>query len=406
MTNRLILTTISLLIVLSSCCKLRHGEGSLQPEWETRIPTGNSKFIFYDGLKTLPKYKDVIIAHTTIYDGGFNFEDNRLCAVSLKTGLVEWHFPENLEERHYCHFGGEGYLYKNKLVFQYQKDARTYDSRDFITTVCIDLDTRETLWEKTATTKYRFCSDAIGIDGICYFLSGDNELHCADLIEDKISVLLKLPGEYLHRVFHTSDGRLLLFSFQRLPVPPDGYYYINKVRILDRRTGEVKYIRPVLPPEGSWSRRMRASGFEKDGVIYCDIDTYFTAIDIKSDSPLWERDDNWAYSAKYIHEHSGVLLKCGGNATTGYDAKTGAVLYNYDNYGSTYASQDGRYAYLLSRKGVIDVIDIKSGAKLDFIKCKYSDRGESFFGSCPTIHDGKMYVMSDNHLFRYPVYPW
>ena len=130
MPKYLILTTISLLLVLSSCCKLRRGEGGLQPEWEACIPTGSSKVIFYDGLKTLPKYKDFIIAHTTVYDGGFNFEDNRLCAVNLKTGLVEWYFLGNLDERHYCHFGGRGYLYKNKLVFQYHYEIGRASCRE------------------------------------------------------------------------------------------------------------------------------------------------------------------------------------------------------------------------------------------------------------------------------------
>ena len=126
-----------IVLFLSSCCKFQRVKGTLQPEWETRIPTGSSKYIFYDGLPVLPKYKDWVIAHTTIYDGGFNLEDNRLCAVNLKTGLVDWYFPKNIEERHYCDFDAKSYLYKNKVVFQYQKDARTYESRDLHTTVIL-----------------------------------------------------------------------------------------------------------------------------------------------------------------------------------------------------------------------------------------------------------------------------
>ena len=145
---------------------------------------------------------------------------------------------------------------------------------------------------------------------------------------------------------------------------------------------------------------MRASGFEKDNVVYCDIDTYLTAIDIKTDSQLWERDDKWAYTAKDIYEYNGVLLKCGVNATTGYDAKTGAVLYNYDNYGSYDTTQDGKYAYIVTRKQNVDIINIETGDILDVVKCKYAGNDEYFSGSCPTIHDGKMYIMSDRHLFR------
>ena len=108
-----------------------------------------------------------------------------------------------------------------------------------------------------------------------------------------------------------------------------------------------------------------------------------------------------------MFEYGGVLLKCAVNATTGYNAKMGEVLYSYDNYGSNYATQQGRYVYLLTAKSLVDIIDIKSGRKLDFIKCKYADKSKHFFGSYPTLIDGKMYIiMSYNHLFRYPTYPW
>ena len=136
-TIRSVVLGSSIILSISSCCKFQERKGQLQPEWETRIPTGSSKIIFYDGLRVLLKYKENIIAHTTVYDGGFNLEDNRLCAVNLKTGLVDWYFPKNIEERHYCDFDAKSYLYKNKVVFQYQKDARTYESRDLHTTVIL-----------------------------------------------------------------------------------------------------------------------------------------------------------------------------------------------------------------------------------------------------------------------------
>ena len=394
-----------IVLFLSSCCKFHGGKGTLQPEWETKIPTGSSKYIFYNGLPVLPKYKDWIIAHTTIVDEFFK-EDNRLCAVNLRTGLVDWYFPKNTDERNYCHFGANSYRYKNKLVFQYQKDVRTYESRDLITTVCIDLDKQEVLWEQTNTATYRIYTDIIGDAEKCYFLNGENQLCCGNLIENKQEVLFSVPGEYFNTISLTTDGNLLLFSFVKKKISEEEQHSVNYARIIEPQTGEEKYKRLILPPEGSWSRRMKASGFEKEGIIYGKIDTYTAAIDVKADKLLWERDDYWAHTAKDMFEYNGVLLKCGVNATTGYNAKTGEVLYNYDNYGSNYATQQGKYVYLVNNKSFVDIIDIKSGRKLDFIKCKYANKGEHFLGSYPTLIDGKMYIMSYNHLFRYPTYPW
>ncbi|MGP1527149.1 MAG: hypothetical protein ACTTIA_01730 [Candidatus Cryptobacteroides sp.] len=403
--SSLLLLSTAIIIAFASCCKIHGGKGTLQPEWETRIPTGSSKVIFYDGLPVLPKYKDWIIAHTTIVDEFFK-EDNRLCAVNLNTGLVDWLFPKNTEERHYCHFGANSYQYKNKLVFQYQKDARTYESRDLITTVCIDLETQEIIWEKTNISTYRNYTNVVGDDKNCYFLNGENDLCWADLVENKQNVLFNIAGEYFYRLSLTSDGNLLLFSFEKKKIIEEENYSINYARIIAPNTGKEKYKKLFLPPKDSWSRRMKASGFEKDGVIYGNIDTYIAAIDIKSDKTLWEREDYWAHTAKDLFEYGGVLLKCGINATTGYNAKTGEILYDYRDYGSNYATQQGQYVYLLTCKGFIDIIDIKSGTKLDYIKCKYDEKGESFLGSYPTLIDGKMYIMSYNHLFRYPTYPW
>ena len=180
--SSLLLLSTVIILSFASCCKIHGGKGTLQPEWETRIPTGSSKYIYYDGLPVLPKYKYWIIAHTTIVDEFFK-EDNRLCAVNLNTGLVDWYFPKNTEERHYCHFGANSYQYKNKLVFQYQKDARTYESRDCHTTCCMNLDSGEILWEVERNSKDGRPAnmDIIGKGAICYFVQDNNIVCCVDL---------------------------------------------------------------------------------------------------------------------------------------------------------------------------------------------------------------------------------
>ena len=401
-----ILALISAIMLLPSCCKIHGGKGTLQPEWETRIPTGSSKYIYYNGLPVLPKYKDWIIAHTTVYDGGFNFEDNRLCAVNLNTGLVDWHFPKNTEERHYCDFDAKSYQYKNKLVFQYQKDARTYESRDCHTICCLNLDSGEILWEiERKSDKSRPANmDIIGKDKTCYFLQDSCIVCCVDLNTDVCTEIYKDDILKINYMSLASEDRLLLFCYEDVI---GSFAYLTYIKILNLKTKEIEYFRKLTPENANrMITSIPAIGFEKNGILYTNLDTYTAAIDIGSDKLLWGRQDYETYNSKDMFEYNGVLLKCGVNATTGYNAKTGEILYNYDNYGSNYATQQGQYAYLLTCKGFIDIIDIKSGTKMDYIKCKYDEKGESFLGSYPTLIDGKMYIMSYNHLFRYPTYPW
>ena len=401
-----ILALISAIMLLPSCCKIHGGKGTLQPEWETRIPTGSSKYIYYNGLPVLPKYKDWIIAHTTVYDGGFNFEDNRLCAVNLNTGLVDWYFPKNTEERHYCDFDAKSYQYKNKLVFQYQKDARTYESRDCHTICCLNLDSGEILWEiERKSDKSRPANmDIIGKDKTCYFLQDSCIVCCVDLNTDVCTEIYKDDILKINYMSLASEDRLLLFCYEDVI---GSFAYLTYIKILNLKTKEIEYFRKLTPENANrMITSIPAIGFEKNGILYTNLDTYTAAIDIGSDKLLWGRQDYETYNSKDMFEYNGVLLKCGVNATTGYNAKTGEILYNYDNYGSNYATQQGQYAYLLTCKGFIDIIDIKSGTKMDYIKCKYDEKGESFLGSYPTLIDGKMYIMSYNHLFRYPTYPW
>lgn len=394
-----------IVLFLSSCCKFQRVKGTLQPEWETRIPTGSSKVIFYDGLPVLPKYKDWIIAHTTVYDGGFNLEDNRLCAVNLKTGLVDWYFPKNTEERLYCHFDGKSYLYKNKVVFQYQKDARTYESRDIHTTCCLDLDKNEIVWEieRNSENGRPANMDIIGKEERCYFVQDNNIVCCVDLNTNVRTDIYKDDSLKINYLSFADKDRLLLFCY----IEEGSFAYRTYIKILNLKTKEIEYFRRLTPEKANRNiTSIPAIGFEKEGILYASLDTYTAAIDIKKDKLLWGRQDNWSYNAKDMFEYGGVLLKCGVNATTGYNAKTGEVLYNYDNYGSYDTTQQGQYVYLVNRKQNIDIINIKTGQIVDYVKCKYADKGEDFSGSYPTLIDGKMYIMSYNHLFRYPTYPW
>ena len=85
MARNLILLTTSILIFLScSCCKQPKHQYGIKPLYEIQLPTGTSAEIYYNGLYTMPMYKDWIIAHTSIADDGIFREDNRLCAVNIK----------------------------------------------------------------------------------------------------------------------------------------------------------------------------------------------------------------------------------------------------------------------------------------------------------------------------------
>ena len=105
---RLITICSVIMALLFSCCKTENEQGIIRPEWEATIPTFESSEIFYPGLVNLPKLESLMIVPTTIYDGGFCNEDNRLCAIDINTGETKWFFPSNIESRTFSHFDSKG----------------------------------------------------------------------------------------------------------------------------------------------------------------------------------------------------------------------------------------------------------------------------------------------------------
>ena len=102
-----------LLIFCVSCCK---ENVEVTPDKTITIDKGNCQYVYSEGLQNLPKYKNQIIAHTSFLLD--NWDDDRLCAINLKTGKADWYFPKDLSKAYKCAFDGFSYIYENKLVLQ------------------------------------------------------------------------------------------------------------------------------------------------------------------------------------------------------------------------------------------------------------------------------------------------
>ena len=396
MEKHLIIPISTFFLLFFSCCKVSYKEGTLQPEWTVEIPTGTSGEIFYDGIPNMPKYGDLIIAHTTIADEGLFAEDNRLCAINVKTGKIEWYYPSDLEERHYAHFDAKGYLFKNKLIFQYSKDYKTFSERWYRTTVCLNVEDGSVLWEKEGRTTNKDIP-SVGRNHECFFVPDSCHVYKANLETNQIEQFYNTGNKDIVINDISLSGDYLVLSCYSHST--EEYQFETYVTILDITTGDVIFDRHLGISD------VPSHSCLENGRLYANRETYLAAIDIHTGETLWERDDYWTYTLFDLHLYKDVLLKCAGNATTAYDKNTGEILYDYRNYGSWYSSLHGKYVYLVNRKCKIDIIDIETGTKLDQIVCPYGRQG--FFGSYPVIYDDKMYIMGGtNRLFRYPVYPW
>lgn len=392
------------LMCVCSCCKIQlcsfsmiqQGRGLMQLERSYAIPTFESEEIFYDGLPNLPRCGDIIVAHTTIYDGGFQYEDNRLCALNLQSGDIEWYFPADPAVRSCCHFDGKGYAYNDRVVFQYSENWDGEPFSDMHRTVCLDAENGEIIWERDGVSEMDSINkDVVGEGSDCFFVQGSNLICKVDMSSDVVETFFDADSLHVDGLSLCGDYLIVSCSIR---LHNEQFEQENYCIILDKGTAEM-----VIPPVYIGVATVRCHGLIEDGILYANMDRYISAIDIRNGEKLWERYDEWAYILVDMYVYKDVLLKCAVNATVGYDKRTGEILYDFQNYGSWFTTVHKGYAYLLNRKDNLDVFDVLTGKKMDHVVCP---DGGDFFGSYPMVYDEKLYIIGGNKLYRYPIYPW
>lgn len=395
MVRNSIRTTSSLLLLiicLSSCCHKQRGPDSISPDLVVSIPTGSSPYIYYDGLPELPESGGLVIAHTTVFDGGFRNEDNRLCAVNEKQGDICWFFPSDLDERHYFSFDGRSHSWRNRLMFQYCEDAREDGG---LSTICLDATDGKALWRmESGRTSCSQSRDVAGDGATCFFIQGSDSLMAFDMKALHVSGFFHSDSLKISEISLWGKHLLLCCCTE----PGSSGHFGNYAVVLNSRTGAIE-----LPPHFIRNDIVPAQGVIDKGVLYANSDTYLTAVDIRSGERIWERDDKWAYTLMDMSVSGGVLLKCAGNATAGYDTASGRILYEYRNYGSWQTSVHGNLAFIVNRRQELDVMDVRTGDFIGNITCPYHSDGEFFSGSYPVIRGRYLHIMSYRHLFRYPI---
>ena len=393
---RLITVSSIIMLLLCSCCKMQYEQGSLQPEWSARIPTFESQEIFCPGILNLPKSGDMMVVPTTIYDGGIMWEDNRLCGMDLKTGEVKWYFPSDIDNRQYCDFDSKGYEYRGKLVFQYESNQNEDTSLRPI--VCLDVKTGTVLWERDCENTIFKIRPVVGSGNDCFFVQDSCKICRVDMSNDEITELYYTGDDSLQISDIKLYGNSIVVSCFTHII--EEYRLETYVVIIDKATGNEIFKKHLgRTSEGPHSCYLEGN------VIYSAVDRTMMAIDLKTGETIWERYDMCAYYCQDVLFYNDILMKCAINATVGYDKKTGEVKYLFDDYGSYYVTQEGRYAYFINRKNKLDIIDIETGKRLDYIECP--EKGFSdFYAPYPMIYDGKLYIIGNNTLYRYPTYPW
>ena len=179
----------------------------IQPLWATKLNDGSG--IFNRGLG-MPIFDGKILYHST-YFTNLEGEDNRIHALDMVTGEIEWTFPEKYEKENSMFFGSNPYVYNEFAICKMPKSGITlpYDRL-----VCVNMNTGNEVWIKSfsESNSYNVNYDhVVGYNSEFYFFQQTNTnsvLYKGDVISGDISILLNINPTPTYDYCRTSSELL------------------------------------------------------------------------------------------------------------------------------------------------------------------------------------------------------
>lgn len=410
-TERLIqklMISVVALCSISSCSWIRGllkydyaAEGALL-EWEFLIPPPS--FIIGSGIPNLPKHNDVIIAHTTIQFNLTGKTDNRLFGINERTDEILWYFPADLSVPECCDFDANGYQYDGKIVFRYRKRYALNGTQSIISTVCLDIETGDVLWEHTDSQHLRFSTkDVIGLGSTCYYVENGSSIYKLDMTSMETSYLCTFEGKNIYSLCLTSDNRILVLC----PEEDDMYNIANHIFIIDRESADI-YYEDTFANDSSYSSAFeRPAGVtEHNGFLYLLQDLDVTAVDISTGELKWKQQRDGTYHFPWVGLvcTDDILFVLINNELIAYNPITGEELYTTRDTVGGAKKIIVRDNLVFLCDGWIDVLDYNTGAIVDKLRCKREMGGDDFRGTNIVFHDDQMYAMTGWTICRYPKY--
>lgn len=401
------------LFFISLCCFFSCGNISYpdpkkvegpKPIWATRLP--GKAGIYNDGLIGLPVYKGNIFFHSTIFTNE-NGEDNRIHALNLETGKINWTFPHDYDARNPMFFWGKPYLFENHMVIKMSK-FEPFCKFDRI--ICLNLDNGNCEWkiEISKTFSYPTCKDIGGYDNLFFFVSeSDKEtiIFRGDVLTGDTSRILTLAPSHRYKklelnsssfcTMKSTNQPLFLFSTKEFGDQSNLNAKESAVCLLDLKSGNL--ISKINIVDDVHYNVTDLILYEN--LIYCISGRKVFCLNPQTGTSEWtcQTTDIFNLITTDILADKGVLFLWGANRYIGLDIKTGQTIYEHGITGGNAAVFDGM-VYLISRDGRLYIAEIQTGE----IKQKISSPENNFLTGCkPKVFEGKLYVFDYFNAYCY-----
>lgn len=401
------LVLLSLILFGACACNtipsvLQKETETIKPLWSTTLP--GRAGVYNDGLIGLPVYRNKILFHSTYFTNLYN-EDNRIHALNIETGKLEWTFPETYDNKNPMFFWGTPYMYDDKLVVKMPKFGNL-SKNDRI--ICLNLNTQQLLWtvDVPENISYACCRDVAGSSETFYYMQeSENSAYIfgGNVMTGNVDSICSLhPVTQNGRVEITTnnallgeiDGKLLMFFASKL---------LNDKNIKEKydcffNIFDVKKRKLLSRISVSNDENYVVSNAKLyDNKIYCTSGRKVFCIDPVIGKLLWKFNSSEPvnYTAQSLLVQNEVVFLWGDNRFIGLDATSGLLKYKGDIECGN-AEAFGGQVYVISRDGNLYLLNIENGKPICKIKCP----DKCFLTGCkPKVFEDKLFVFDDHHAY-------
>lgn len=378
------------------------------PLWSTTLP--GEAGVYNDGLIGLPVFEDKILFHSTVFTNLYD-EDNRIHALDIQTGKLEWTYPESYDCENPMFFWGVPYLYENKMVMKMPKfgNLSQYDR-----IVCLNLKDQKLVWSVNMPESLSFatCRDVAGVGDTFYFMQETENnavIFYGSVSSGKIDTLYSIgeknDGAAVeittnNALLEQIDGKtMMFFATNEKKTTAGGVNNESYFNALDVESGKLVFKVLVVNDDDYVVSNARVA----EGKVYLTSGRKCFCIDPLCGRYLWSfnSSEHVNFTASCLLVHKNVVFLWGDNRYIGLDAETGIKKYQGDIECGNAEVCNG-YVYIVSRDGNLYIVSLEDGRRLAKIICpdKY------FLTGCkPGLYDNKLFVFDDHHAYCYKAIP-
>lgn len=387
----------------------------IKPVWATKLP--GKAGTYNAGLIGMPVYEDKIIFHSAFFSGIINNdveEDNRIHALDMETGEIEWTYPTTYNKNKPFCFSGVPYQYKEFLVAKMWKQGSVKTDK----LVGLNLKTGQEIWYKEipVSNSYNTNPDVVGNGTDFYYFeqTNKNAILCkGDVVSGLTNAALEILPEQSFNytevtsnvVFQKEKNLIIAGAWERDTTNRDTYAYKNYLYIIDAKVNTLlsKVYSDFIDNTMLIAR------------IYCDGDKIYAACgltticyNLSSQTIEWtyKSTESYNFMTNDVIVNNNTVFLFGSNRYVGLNAETGEKIYQGD-IGCGNANAFNGYVYIISNDGHMYILDIKTGKTLHRIICPEEYTSHTGFNTyCkPQVYGDKLYVFGNYHAYCYDAVP-